>query len=122
MPCRIYASAVGHSKQVFTVPPSAAHEFKKHYDVGHNSRGGCGGHRGRGPPHGATRRVFAPHHNAHLYAYSHRLPVATHHNICLYAYSYHLPVAYHDIRAESAERFAYWGRLDVCGASDVYLV
>ncbi len=129
MPCRIYISAVQHSKQVFTVQPSTAHGSKQ--KPGNNSSGGYSGRRGYSPPRDATRRVFATHHNARLYAYSHshpdsyhkaclfayshHLPVAAHHN----AYAYHLPNAYYDIRAESVERCVDWGRLDVCGSSDV---
>ena len=136
MPYRIYISAVEHSKQVFTIPPSTAHESNpKPQASGNNSSGSYSGRRGHSPPRDATRRVSATHHSAAClsayshphpnsyhkachYAYSHHLPVAAHHN----AYAYHHPAAYYDIRAESVERCVDWGRLDVCGSPDVYLV
>ncbi len=106
MLCRIYTSAVEHSKQVFTVQLSTAHESKQKPQVsGNNSSGGYSGRRGHSPPRDATWRVFATHrssaclsaysyphpdsyHNARQYAYCHS--VATRH----YAYAYPHPAAY----------------------------
>ena len=110
MPYRIYISAVEHSKQVFTIPPSTAHESKQKPQVfGNNSSGSYSGHRGHSPPRDATRRAFATHHNAHadshsypdsyhssasLSAYNHSYP-DSYHKACPYAHSHHLPVATH---------------------------
>jgi hypothetical protein len=133
MPYRIYISAVEHSKHVFTIPPSTAHESNpKPQASGNNSSGSYSGRRGHSPPRDATRRVSATHHNARLFAYSHSHPDSYHSAACLFAYSHHLPVAahhnayayhlpnaYYDIRAESAERCVDWGRRDVFSSSDV---
>ena len=101
MPYRIYASAVEHSKQVFTAQPSTAHESKQ--KPGNNSSGGYSGRRGHSPPRDAIRRAFATHHSAaclsayshphpdsYHKAYAHSHPVATRHN----AYAYHHSAAY----------------------------
>ena len=97
MPCRIYISDVEHSKQVFTVQLSTAHESKQKPQVsGNNSSGSYSGRRGHSPPRDATRRVSATHHSAACrYAYAYPHPDSYHSAACRYAYARSLAVATH---------------------------
>jgi hypothetical protein len=95
MPYRIYTSAVEHSKQVFTILLSTAHESKQKPQVsGNNSSGSHNGRRGHSPPRDATRRVSATHHPAAcLSAYAYPHPDSYHSAACRYAHARSLAVA-----------------------------